>query len=104
MNKDQQWIKALRKGHREVLGKIYLHHREGFLSYAQSYGLPEEELRDIYQDSIIALYENVRQGKLEDRKSTRLNSSHVRISYAVFCLKKKKKKKKKNKIIVHTNK
>src|SRR5215510_15200455 len=34
-----------------------------------------------------------------DRKSTRLNSSHVAISYAVFCLKKKKKKKytKKNK-------
>src|SRR3989442_9120559 len=28
---------------------------------------------------------------LPDRKSTRLNSSHVRISYAVFCLKKKKK-------------
>src|SRR5690349_17361860 len=27
----------------------------------------------------------------EDRKSTRLNSSHVEISYAVFCLKKKKK-------------
>src|SRR5437660_8596286 len=30
-----------------------------------------------------------------DRKSTRLNSSHVAISYAVFCLKKKKKTKKK---------
>src|SRR5947199_8046325 len=29
-----------------------------------------------------------------DRKSTRLNSSHLGISYAVFCLKKKKKKKK----------
>src|SRR5437868_12478282 len=29
----------------------------------------------------------------QDRKSTRLNSSHVSISYAVFCLKKKKKKK-----------
>src|SRR5436309_2444180 len=28
----------------------------------------------------------------KDRKSTRLNSSHVKISYAVFCLKKKKKK------------
>src|SRR3989442_3605156 len=27
--------------------------------------------------------------RVEDRKSTRLNSSHVRISYAVFCLKKK---------------
>src|SRR5207253_6176649 len=31
-----------------------------------------------------------------DRKSTRLNSSHVAISYAVFCLKKKKKKKNTN--------
>src|SRR5207249_6306328 len=31
-----------------------------------------------------------------DRKSTRLNSSHVSISYAVFCLKKKKKKNKNN--------
>src|SRR5438045_7533147 len=30
-----------------------------------------------------------------DRKSTRLNSSHLGISYAVFCLKKKKKKKSK---------
>src|SRR5216683_5789642 len=43
----------------------------------------------------------------EDRKSTRLNSSHDQISYAVFCLKKKKKKykkliinKKKNKKII----
>src|SRR5438034_2217008 len=31
--------------------------------------------------------------RVEDRKSTRLNSSHTVISYAVFCLKKKKKKK-----------
>src|SRR5436305_3337300 len=31
----------------------------------------------------------VRQADCADRKSTRLNSSHVRISYAVFCLKKK---------------
>src|SRR5438874_10415884 len=37
-----------------------------------------------------------------DRKSTRLNSSHVEISYAVFCLKKKKKKKKKQTYIKKT--
>src|SRR5207249_9956086 len=34
--------------------------------------------------------ENPRLGPMLDRKSTRLNSSHVSISYAVFCLKKKK--------------
>src|SRR6476620_12263895 len=33
-----------------------------------------------------------RPGPPPDRKSTRLNSSHANISYAVFCLKKKKKK------------
>src|SRR5688572_30873683 len=37
----------------------------------------------------------------QDRKSTRLNSSHSQISYAVFCLKKKKKK---NKIIIQKKK
>src|SRR5947209_16535405 len=35
--------------------------------------------------------------RLRDRKSTRLNSSHANISYAVFCLKKKKKQKKSKK-------
>src|SRR5437868_12485611 len=39
----------------------------------------------------------------QDRKSTRLNSSHVSISYAVFCLKKKKKKKYYTKVFYQTN-
>src|SRR5690606_41675689 len=37
------------------------------------------------------LVQGWRANGLKDRKSTRLNSSHVKISYAVFCLKKKKK-------------
>src|SRR2546422_8029649 len=40
----------------------------------------------------LRLDENQREYVLRDRKSTRLNSSHGYISYAVFCLKKKKKK------------
>src|SRR5437899_5154428 len=43
--------------------------------------------------------EGARKGEIElmkeDRKSTRLNSSHLGISYAVFCLKKKKEKREK---------
>src|SRR2546430_12434295 len=38
----------------------------------------------------------------QDRKSTRLNSSHSQISYAVFCLKKKKKKQTSIKLLNHT--
>src|SRR5690606_39966789 len=36
-------------------------------------------------------FDNLVLAPIGDRKSTRLNSSHVKISYAVFCLKKKKK-------------
>src|SRR5690625_6136259 len=46
------------------------------------------------QEGAVILISNLPQLNLRhklDRKSTRLNSSHVAISYAVFCLKKKKK-------------
>src|SRR5690606_41659475 len=51
------------------------------------YGLPPESACRIRSSSL-----SRKQGSVKDRKSTRLNSSHVKISYAVFCLKKKKKK------------
>src|SRR2546427_8816492 len=47
----------------------------------------------------IARQTGVAQAVNIDRKSTRLNSSHSQISYAVFCLKKKKKKKIETQII-----
>src|SRR5205807_3628021 len=40
---------------------------------------------------MVALFPNIDYTKQEDRKSTRLNSSHLVISYAVFCLKKKRR-------------
>src|SRR5436309_9712138 len=47
----------------------------------------------VKQSDIIFIGTVTQVGLFQDRKSTRLNSSHVKISYAVFCLKKKKKKK-----------
>src|SRR5256885_13091712 len=47
---------------------------------------------DPHLDSTVRVQAGRLRGKLaEDRKSTRLNSSHLVISYAVFCLKKKKR-------------
>src|SRR3712207_8974619 len=66
-------------------------------SYASEQGARRtamESATDNANDMIQKLelsYNRVRQGA--DRKSTRLNSSHANISYAVFCLKKKKKTK-----------
>src|SRR3989449_2140657 len=59
--------------------------------------LPIFLLRRAYLDQVAGLERNaglpVERHHGADRKSTRLNSSHGYISYAVFCLKKKKKKK-----------
>src|SRR5690348_17583283 len=55
------------------------------------YGLQRELGENDNRISIMK--ELVEKDEYQDRKSTRLNSSHPSISYAVFCLKKKKKKK-----------
>src|SRR5437899_8582435 len=59
--------------------------------------------RDLVLDAVVERHGlRATAQELEDRKSTRLNSSHLGISYAVFCLKKKKKKKKYTKHIMTT--
>src|SRR5690348_17592038 len=49
-----------------------------------------------FEEFFVTMYDAVTAAYVGDRKSTRLNSSHPSISYAVFCLKKKKKQKTKN--------
>src|SRR5436309_6357300 len=48
------------------------------------------ELGEALEETVVDRLLHVEPRRREDRKSTRLNSSHVKISYAVFCLKKKK--------------
>src|SRR2546427_6657691 len=50
-------------------------------------------VRPVVRERVMAEVERL------DRKSTRLNSSHSQISYAVFCLKKKKKKKQQTTVV-----
>src|SRR5947207_15071193 len=70
-----------------------------FTSESVSEGHPDK-VCDRISDEIVDLFfrEGPKAGidPWADRKSTRLNSSHTVISYAVFCLKKKKKNKKEN--------
>src|SRR5437899_11769837 len=51
-----------------------------------------EQLNRLGIEVVRKLVVGDQRGQIRDRKSTRLNSSHLGISYAVFCLKKKKKR------------
>src|SRR5688572_32302456 len=53
-----------------------------------------EDARALQARGMLLTLDYLGESVKSDRKSTRLNSSHSQISYAVFCLKKKKKKKK----------
>src|SRR3712207_7689868 len=57
-------------------------------------------------DAVVGLHRHLRHGAhlgvAVDRKSTRLNSSHANISYAVFCLKKKTKTTSPRRSVIHT--
>src|SRR3712207_6936813 len=57
---------------------------------AYEHGVLTERRQVLLRDRRRLEAEQQRVSKLKDRKSTRLNSSHANISYAVFCLKKKK--------------
>src|SRR5207302_6811995 len=72
----------------EAMGRVLF---KSELSDAQA--LIDEFLARVPQATAEALLAKIPR---RDRKSTRLNSSHVKISYAVFCLKKKKNKDKSN--------
>src|SRR5690554_4689653 len=69
--------------------------KEAFVEQSESNVTPECHPKDAPLNAHLENINNTLDTEKADRKSTRLNSSHVRISYAVFCLKKKKKKKKK---------
>src|SRR5690606_5315568 len=70
---------------RKALPPNVLDHNIAYVIFTSgSTGTPKGSL--VSQKNVVRLFE---QTNIEDRKSTRLNSSHVKISYAVFCLKKK---------------
>src|SRR5204863_4512082 len=71
----------------------------GAMQHLRGWGVPEERIcflpLAVKTWTRLPGREEARRVQAGDRKSTRLNSSHVEISYAVFCLKKKKKSVKK---------
>ena len=67
--KKQRLITGLKEDRPEALRDIYLAHRKAFLRYSKKYPITASMAEDVYQDAIIILRDNARQGKLDNLKS-----------------------------------
>src|SRR5690625_6430293 len=84
------WLDDLSEKQREVLARRFGLRGHDVCTLEQvgrEIGLTRERVRQIQGEALKRLREIME----KDRKSTRLNSSHVAITYAVICMKKKKK-------------
>ena len=61
---------SVARGDMQCLEAIYVHYKSDFMAFVQKYALDEADLTDIYQSSILALYENVTQRKVQDIRAT----------------------------------
>src|SRR2546426_12745795 len=101
-------VARARAGDLEALEALYRAFETPVYNLARRMLRHPEEAEDVLQETFLEVVKSIRSyrgegplwawirkiaaSKALDRKSTRLNSSHLVISYAVFCLKKKKKK------------
>ncbi len=73
MNKetfDVELQELLRRDDRSTLETIYTKHKPVFLNYAKTYNLSEDDALDIYQDAVIAMYQNFVKNQLVLNKSS----------------------------------
>lgn len=78
MDRENNLIEQIRSGDRKEIEHIYNQHRAEFLAYASRFSLQTDEAVDVYQDSIIVLYENIM-----SRKLTSLTSSLKTYLFAI---------------------
>ena len=67
---DKQLIAQLKKRDRNALKTVYLNYKTEFLKFMSRYNADNDVLEDIFQDALIALYENAQAGKLDVLRST----------------------------------
>lgn len=64
-------LDAIRNGDDRALQRLYAEHRESFMQWFQrSYGLSDEDSKDLFQHAIVVFYSNLRSGKIVSLKSS----------------------------------
>lgn len=64
MSKDLT-IEALKAGDQKTYARLYTAYKKDFISFAHKFKIEESDILDIYQDTFLALYDNVARGKID---------------------------------------
>lgn len=67
---DTKILKELKLGNRDLLGRLYLEHRDAFLAFSKKFPLDETDRLDAWQDALVVLYDNICSGRLIELKSS----------------------------------
>src|SRR5690606_1519259 len=70
MKKENKLIEQIRSGDQQAIEQIYTLFKGEFLVYSSRFSVSDEDAIDIYQDSIVVLYENILSGKLTSLTSS----------------------------------
>ena len=70
MVKDQDIIDSLKNNDQQVLDEVYRKHKKSFYLFARTFSIPTNDIEDIYQETIISLYENIQNNKLSKLTSS----------------------------------
>ncbi|MEX2350108.1 MAG: sigma-70 family RNA polymerase sigma factor [Flavobacteriaceae bacterium] len=70
MIKDQYVVDKLKEEDLKTLDEVYLTYKKEFILFARTFSIPEDDIADVYQETIISLYENIQNKKLEHLTST----------------------------------
>lgn len=65
MGKENSLIKLIKSGDKASLESVYTLYKKEFVLYSKRFSLSQEDALDVYQDTIIALYNNIMSGRLE---------------------------------------
>lgn len=70
INAEKKVLDRIANDDKSVLDALYKEYRDPFLNYFKRYSLSEDEIKDLYQETMIAFYQNGVRGKLADLKSS----------------------------------
>jgi len=70
MIEDQSIVDRLKQNDLGALEEVYLEYKKGFFLFARTFSVSEDDIADVYQETIISLYENVGNGRLSTLTSS----------------------------------